>query len=121
MAAKIDNAAIQDGYSLYHHTILFDEEGNWTVVQQGMNLKTKMARRYHWISDNLKKFVSEPHAGIISEHKNRNTLNMTSIDSVENQKICMELAKGDIQNIQSSVYKIAQITKSNGIERKQTH
>lgn len=120
MTAKIDNAAIQDGYSLYHHTILFDEDGNWTVVQQGMNPKTKMARRYHWISDNLKCFVSEPHVGIISEHKNQNTLNMTSIDSIENQKICTELAKGDIQNIQSSVYKIAQITKSSGA-RKETN
>jgi hypothetical protein len=46
MAAKIDNAAVQDGYSLYHHAILFDEHGNWTVVQQGMNPNTKMARRY---------------------------------------------------------------------------
>ncbi len=54
MAAKIDNAAIQDSYSLYHHAIFFDKDGNWTVVQQGMNPNTKMARRYHWISDNLK-------------------------------------------------------------------
>ena len=32
MAAKIDNAAIQDSYSLYHHAIFFDKDGNWTVV-----------------------------------------------------------------------------------------
>jgi hypothetical protein len=83
MAAKIDNAAVQDGYSLYHHVILFDKEGNWSVVQQGMNPNNKMARRYHWISDNLKGFVCEPHAGIISAYKNPNTLNMTSIDSTE--------------------------------------
>ena len=72
---------------------------------KGMNPNTKMARRYHWISDNLKSFVSEPHVGIISEYKNPNTLDMTSIDSVENQKICVELAKGDIHNLKSSVYK----------------
>jgi hypothetical protein len=47
MAAKIDNAAVQDGYSLYHHVILFDKGGNWIVVQQGMNPNIKMARRYH--------------------------------------------------------------------------
>jgi hypothetical protein len=112
MAAKIDNAAIQDGYSLYHHAIIFDEEGNWTIVQQGMNPNTKMARRYHWISDNLKSFVSEPHSGIISELKSQNTLNLTSVDSFENQKICVELAKGNVQNIKSSVYKITKMTKS---------
>jgi uncharacterized protein len=55
---KIDNATVQDGYSLYHHAILFEEEGNWTVVQQGMNPHDRMARRYHWISDNVKSFVS---------------------------------------------------------------
>jgi len=107
MAAKIDNAALQDGYSLYHHVILFDEHGNWTVVQQGMNPNNKMARRYHWVSDYLKSFVSEPHAGIISKCKSPHTLNMTSIDSAENQKICVELARGDINNLKSSVYKIA--------------
>ena len=87
MAAKIDNAALQDGYSLYHHAIIFDEEGNWAVVQQGMNPDNKMARRYHWMSDGLTSFVSEPHVGIISELKSQNTLDMTSSDSIENQKI----------------------------------
>ncbi|MGB7639097.1 MAG: DUF763 domain-containing protein [Nitrososphaeraceae archaeon] len=107
MAAKIDNAAVQDGYTLYHHVILFDGEGNWTVVQQGMNAQDKMARRYHWISDNLKSFVSEPHAGIISKCKIPNTLNMTSVDSEENRKLCVELATGNIDNLKSSIYKIA--------------
>jgi hypothetical protein len=108
MAAKIDNAAVQDGYSLYHHVILFDKEGNWTVVQQGMNPNNKMARRYHWISDNLKGFVCEPHAGIISAYKNPNTLNMISIDSTENQKVCVDLVKDSINSVKSSVYKITE-------------
>jgi uncharacterized protein len=111
MTAKVDSAAIQDDYSLYHHAILFDEYGDWTVVQQGMNPNTKMARRYHWISDDIKSFVSEPHVGIISEHKNPNTLDMTSTNSVENQKMCVELAKGDFHNLQSSAYKVVEITK----------
>jgi hypothetical protein len=113
MAAKIDNAAIQDGYYLYHHAIFFDENGNWTIIQQGMNHNNKMARRYHWISNNLKNFVTEPHAGIISEHKNLNTLNMASSESTENQKICVELVNGDFNNLQSSVYKVLDITKKN--------
>jgi uncharacterized protein len=112
IAAKIDNAALQDGYSLYHHVIFFDEYGNWAIVQQGMNSSNKMARRYHWISDNLKSFVTEPHVGIISENRNPNTLNMTSIDSNENQKICVDLVNSN-NNLQSSVYKVLEITKKN--------
>src|SRR3989441_10481184 len=62
MAAKVDSAAIQDGYSLYHHVILFDERGSWAVVQQGMNPRSKMARRYHWLSGDIPNFVrSEEH------------------------------------------------------------
>jgi hypothetical protein len=106
MAAKVDGAAVQDGYSLYHHVILFDKNGDWTVVQQGMNASNMMARRYHWISDCVKSFVSEPHAGIICASKNSNTLNMTSMDSEESQKVSVELAIGDISNLKSSVMKI---------------
>jgi uncharacterized protein len=106
MAAKVDNAAVQDGYSLYHHVIFFDKDGNWTVVQQGMNSRNMMARRYHWISDYVKNFICEPHAGIISSSKTPNTLNMTSVDSEENQKISVELATGDMDNLKSSVRKI---------------
>jgi uncharacterized protein len=109
MTAKVDNAAIQDCYSLYHHVILFDGHGDWTIIQQGMNPHNKMARRYHWNSENLKSFVSEPHAGIICDCKRPNTLNMTSIDSAENQKICVELAKSDTNNLKSSVYKVGRL------------
>jgi hypothetical protein len=109
MIAKIDNAAVQDGYSLYHHVILFDKHGNWTVVQQGMNPSNKMARRYHWISDHLKSFVLEPHTGIISEYKSQHTLDMTSKNSLENQKISVDIARGDTNNLKSSVFKIAAI------------
>ncbi len=112
MAAKVDNATVQDGYSLYHHVIFFDQNGNWAVVQQGLNPRDKMARRYHWISDNLKRFVSEPHTGIIGKSKIPNTLNMTSIDSEENQKICVELVTGNIDNLKSSIYKLAAINKT---------
>ena len=110
MAAKVDNAAIQDGYSLYHHVILFDENGNWTIVQQGMNPTNRMARRYHWISDDLKSFVSEPHAGIIGNHKSANVLDMTSIKSIENQKISLELVRSEVGYLKSSVYKVVSET-----------
>lgn len=108
MAAKVDNAAIQDGYSLYHHVILFDKNGDWSVVQQGMNTKDMTARRYHWISDLVKNFTCEPHAGIISNYKNLRTLNMCSINSKENQKVSLELATGNTENLKSSVNMIVQ-------------
>jgi len=103
MAAKVDNAVVQDGYSLYHHVILFDKNGNWSVVQQGMNPKSMTARRYHWMSDFVKSFTCEPHSGIISDYKNLRTLNMCSINSIENQKVSLELATGDTENLKSSV------------------
>ena len=71
---------------------LFDKDGDWTVVQRGDNASNKMARRYHWISDRMRSFISEPHAGIICASKNSNTLNMTSADSEESQKVSVELA-----------------------------
>jgi uncharacterized protein len=96
----------RETYSLYHHVILFDKDGDWTVVQQGMNPNNNMARRYHWISDTVKTFVSEPHSGIICASKNLNTLNMTSIDSEQNQKISVELARGNTNDLMSSVMNI---------------
>ncbi len=106
MAAKVDNAAIQDGYSLYHHVILFDKDGDWTIIQQGMNAKNNMARRYHWLSDHLEEFVKEPHTGIISNRKSSDVLNMTSKDSARNQQLCVDLATGDTGLLKSSVYKV---------------
>lgn len=106
MAAKVDSAAVQDGYSLYHHVILFDKDGNWTIVQQGMNTHKLMARRYHWLSDHVRSFVSEPHAGIICACKNSATLNMVSVNSEENQKISVDLAKADVAKLKSSVVQL---------------
>lgn len=104
MAAKIDNAAVQDGYSLYHHIIVFDNNANWAIIQQGMNIDNLMARRYHWLSENIENFVCEPHAGIISKSKANVVLDMTAKRSVENQKICIDLVKGNTNNLRSSVY-----------------
>ena len=61
-AAKVDSAAVQDGYQLYHHVFLFTASGDWAVVQQGMNDASSTARRYHWLSESVASFVEEPHA-----------------------------------------------------------
>jgi hypothetical protein len=64
MTAKVDSAALQDSYQLYHHVIIFTPQGHWAVVQQGMNTATRYARRYHWLSQGLSSFVEEPHKAI---------------------------------------------------------
>ena len=112
MAAKVDNAAVQDGYSLYHHVILFDQNGDWTIIQQGMNTINRMARRYHWISDNCKSFVLEPHSGIISERESSNILNMTSMNSTDNHRISVDLVTGNTDNLKSSVFKVTSVLAS---------
>lgn len=64
MSAKVDSAAVQDGYQLYHHAFFFTPSGGWCVVQQGMHDSNGMARRYHWLASCLRSFVNEPHAAI---------------------------------------------------------
>jgi hypothetical protein len=64
MSAKVDSAAVQDGFQLYHHAFLFTPTGHWCVIQQGMNPATKTARRYHWLGETVDDFVCEPHGAI---------------------------------------------------------
>jgi hypothetical protein len=64
LVAKVDSAALQDGFDLYLHGFFVTDDGKWTVVQQGMNGDNKQARRYHWHSEDLKSFVDEPHSAI---------------------------------------------------------
>ena len=80
MSAKVDSAAIQDGYQLYHHAFFFTAKGSWAVVQQGMNETNRYARRYHWLSETVADFVNEPHAAILSEARGE-TLNLVASES----------------------------------------
>ncbi len=64
LVAKVDSAAVQDGFDLYLHGFIVTDEGHWTVVQQGMNSDKRQARRYHWHSESLSSFIDEPHSAI---------------------------------------------------------
>jgi hypothetical protein len=64
LVAKVDSAAVQDGFDLYLHGFIVTDDGNWVVVQQGMNDSRRQARRYHWLSEGLTSFVDAPHAAI---------------------------------------------------------
>ncbi len=91
MSAKVDSAALQDGYQLYHHCFIFDYKGRWAVIQQGMNTRTRWARRYHWLGEAVDDFVCEPHKAICCDHRDE-VLNMVARDSGENRRISADLA-----------------------------
>jgi hypothetical protein len=80
MSAKVDSAAVQDGYQLYHHTFLFTTRGSWAVIQQGMNEANRYARRYHWLGEQVSSFVHEPHSAILSEARGQ-VLNLVASES----------------------------------------
>jgi hypothetical protein len=97
--AKVDNAAIQAGYQLYHHVFFVDQDENWAVVQQGMDSNTRDARRYHWISEDLHSYVEEPHAGMISGEAKSVVLDMTSKKSENCRSTSVDIAKEGPQRI----------------------
>lgn len=76
LVAKVDSAAVQDGYDLYLHGFIVADDGKWVVVQQGMNDATRLARRYHWLSEGLESFVDAPHAAIDGRSRG-NIVNLT--------------------------------------------
>jgi hypothetical protein len=67
LVAKVDSAAVQDGFDLYLHGFVVTDDGRWAVIQQGMNGERRQARRYHWLSDGLTSFVDDPHSAIEGE------------------------------------------------------
>jgi uncharacterized protein len=76
LIAKVDSAAVQDGFELYLHGFVVADDGAWVVVQQGMNGARKQARRYHWLSEGLNSFVDAPHAAIEGQAQG-NIVNLT--------------------------------------------
>lgn len=69
LTARIDNNAIADGFQIYLHSFVVTAGGEWAVVQQGLNDRSGMARRYHWHSTAVRDFVSEPHTAIVGENQ----------------------------------------------------
>jgi len=94
MSAKVDSAAVQDGYQLYHHTFLFTNRGSWAVVQQGMNEAAGYARRYHWLGEAVADFVNEPHSAILSEARGQ-ALNLVAGESDPARTTITEIATSE--------------------------
>ncbi len=93
LAGKIDSAAVQDGYQLYHHCFLFAPgRGLWGVVQQGMNPGTRYARRYHWLSDRIPAFVADPHAAVACDRRGE-ALNLVAGEAEAHRAAVAALAR----------------------------
>lgn len=91
-AAKADNAALIDGYSIYHHAVIFTPK-YFTVVQQGMNEKIRMARRYHWDVYSAIPELENVHEGIMTERREKEVVNMASELSRGARKLCVDIVK----------------------------
>lgn len=99
LSAKVDNSAVQDSYQLYHHIFVITEKGKWTVIQQGMNSSTKYARRYHWLSDDVKSFLDDPHSAVCCDQKNKDALNLASRESKETREVSLDLIKDNPKHL----------------------
>jgi hypothetical protein len=109
MAAKVDNNALQDGYQIYHHVFLLDRTGHWAVVQQGMNDANGYARRYHWFSDDVQSFVSDPHSAIASQATGE-VWNLVAAESDKARDVTAALAREQPEKVVAEVEKIRELT-----------
>jgi hypothetical protein len=92
LTARIDNNAIADGFQIYLHSFVVARDGEWAVVQQGLNEHSGMARRYHWHSATVKDFISAPHTGIVGAHQGT-IMNLVDSDAGTAQQAMLSLAR----------------------------
>lgn len=108
MSAKVDSAAVQDGYQLYHHVLLFTHKGEWAVIQQGMNKDRRTARRYHWLGEDVRDFVVEPHRAVCCDRR-RPTLNMVDPDSEGAREVSTLLSRERPEKVIAEINRIKTI------------
>ena len=117
MAAKVDSCLIQNlpsPFQLYHHNFVFTKSGQWCVVQQGMAPEIQKARRYHWLSSNIKDFIEEPHSGIVCDTKSK-PLNLVARKSKNNKEISTEFIREEPKTFLKDIKLISE--KSNSLIR----
>jgi hypothetical protein len=106
MAAKVDSAAIQDGFGIYHHSFFVSTEGEWAVVQQGMRGGDGTARRYHWLGSQVHDFVNEPHAAIASDAQADSVLNMVASESAAARNVSTDFARQEPRVIDREIARV---------------
>ena len=105
LVAKVDNNAVQDGFQLYQHNFVVTRNGNWAVVQQGMNGAEKKARRYHWCSSNLRSFVEEPHSGVVGDNRGK-ILNLTDSEAKSARDSILEMSREEPERMLREIIQI---------------
>jgi uncharacterized protein len=106
LVAKVDSAAVQDGFDLYLHGFVVSDDGHWTVVQQGMNPELRQARRYHWLWDRAGSFVEEPHAAIDGQPGTAPILNLTDRGAAAARSETVALAISDPAKVVAEVERV---------------
>ena len=109
LSAKVDNTAIQDGFQLYLHSFVVTDEGQWAVIQQGMNDSNAMARRYHWHSPTVASFLEEPHTFIYGPNQGQ-ILNLTDKDARNTKDSILQLTKEDPMHLLAEIRKLTMPT-----------
>ena len=104
IVAKVDTTLVQDGHTLYHHTLMVTEDGKWGIIQQGMNLETKFARRYHW--KEVENLIVEPHSAIAGIKSNI-AVNVIEKNKEKTRKLLLDLLRENPRKI-VSLYKQAE-------------
>lgn len=105
LVAKVDNNAVQDGFSLYQHNFILTKTGHWAVVQQGMNVNEKKARRYHWCSADLPSFIENPHTGVVGENRGP-IINLTDTAAKNTRNSILEMSQENPERIINEVRQI---------------
>jgi hypothetical protein len=106
MAAKVDSAAVQDGFGIYHHSFFLSSDGEWAVVQQGMREHDGTARRYHWLGSRVSDFVNEPHAAIASDAQDQLVLNLVASESAGARTSSAEFARAEPRIVDREIARV---------------
>ena len=102
LTKRVDNNAVQDGFDLYQQYFILSDEGEWTALTQGMNRKTRRARRYHWHSPTVRSFGSSPHSGIMGL-EDQQVLNLVDPDAENLRNNMVELTREKSSEIVKAV------------------
>jgi len=114
LSAKVDNSLIQDSYDIYFHSIIINEKGEFSIINQGMNVREKMVRRYHWYSPTS--FFDNPHSGITIS--NKIVLNLADKKSKETRKAILDLVKDyPLERLRLKILNLSKVINSTNQKR----
>jgi hypothetical protein len=105
LTARVDNNAVADGFQIYLHSFVLTADGEWAIVQQGMNEGSRLARRYHWHSATVRDFTSNPHAAIVGQHAGT-IMNLVDREARPAQDALLEIARDDPARTLSAVRRL---------------